>query len=75
MGLASGLYCMLWSLRTLPRTGLKPLQHVEGELCPLHFLGAHGGSGSDPALGSQGLAARLLRAVADRQQPGSLKAC
>lgn len=74
MRFTSWLYCMLLSLHTLTGVELKPLQHVEGELCPSPPLGAHGGSGSDPAQGSQGLAARFLSAVGDRQRPGRLEA-
>lgn len=75
MSFTSWLYCMLLSLHTLTGTGLKPSQHVKGELCPSPPLGAFGGSGSDPAQGSQGLAARLLSAVADRRQPGGMMIC
>lgn len=74
MSFASWLYCMPLALRTLTGMGLKPFKHVEGELCPSPPLGAHDGSGSDSAWGNQGLAARLLSAVADGWQPGCLEA-
>lgn len=72
MNFTSWLCCILLSLHTLTGTGLEPLVHVERELCPSRPLGAHGGPDNDPAQGSQGLATRLLSAVADRQQPGGM---
>lgn len=75
MRFTSWLYCMFLSLHPLTGTGLKPLQHMEGDLCPSPPLGAHGGSDRDPAQGTQGLAARFLSAVGDVQQPGCLEAC
>lgn len=68
MSLTSWLCCMLLSLHAVTGMGLKSLQHVKWKLC-LHLPWEHSGSVTDL---SQGAAARLLRVVGDRWQPGGM---